>query len=117
MAANDEEFPRFEFDSWARLASEDPSSFEEARRLMLDSLIASAPEFIQSRLRGLQWQVDRLRELNPPLGACVKITNLMWDQVLGENGLIDNVDRLTKRPLEEDPPRGGAQVLHFTPRT
>ncbi len=117
MATNDQDFPSFEFETWSRLASEDPTSFEEARRLMLDSLIAAAPEPIQPRLRGLQWQVDRLRELNPPLGACLKITNLMWETVLGENGLVDNMERLTKLPPDKERPRSSGTVINFTPRT
>jgi hypothetical protein len=118
MATNEQDPPDFEFDSWARMASEDPSSFEDARRRMLESLIDSAPEHAQTRLRGLQWQVDRMRELHPPLSACVKITNLMWDQVLGENGLIANVERLIRNPEPEGRPtaKSTATVLPFTPR-
>ena len=116
MSTDDSSFPGFEFEEWVRLASEDPASFEEARRAMLDSLIAAAPETVQPRLRGLQWQVDRLRELHNPLGACVKISNLMWHQVLGEDGLLDNVKRLGNQQCPERPIKPPGKVLCFAPR-
>ncbi len=66
----------FAFDSWAKLSRDDPASFEHARKLMVESLIESAPT--QPRLRGLQWQIDHLRERTAtPLNACLKISNLM----------------------------------------
>jgi len=116
MPTDDTSFPGFEFEQWARLASEDPASFEEARRLMIDSLIAAAPETVQLRLRGLQWQVDRLRELHNPMGACVRISKLMWRQVLGEDGLLDNVQRLGNRSSQERPSKVPGKVLRFAPR-
>ena len=116
MPTDDASFPGFEFEQWVRLASDDPASFEEARRLMIESLIAAAPETIQLRLRGLQWQVDRLRELHNPMGACVRISKLMWHQVLGEDGLLDNVQRLGSRPSPERPSKVPGKVLRFAPR-
>jgi hypothetical protein len=116
MQPDDTSFPGFEFEQWARLANDDPASFEEARRLMIDSLIAAAPEGIQLRLRGLQWQVDRLRELHNPMGACVKISKLMWHQVLGEDGLLDNVQRLGNRESANRTEKLPGKVLRFAPR-
>jgi len=87
-----DEFP---FDDWMRLAAEDPDSFEKARRLMIDSLIEAAPLPAQPRLRGLQWQVDQARTLTRnPLGACVRISNLMWQKLLGPDGLVEQLERL-----------------------
>ena len=81
MRHDDYDFP---FDFWARLAVEDPGSFEEARRLMIESFIDAAPPERQPRLRGLQWQVDQIRARTPnPMGTCVKISNMMWEKVLG----------------------------------
>jgi len=92
MNGDEADFP---FDDWARLASEDPDSFEAARRLMIDSLIESAPAPTQARLRGLQWQIDHLRTVAPtPLGACVKISNLMWQKLLGPDGLVAHLEHL-----------------------
>lgn len=89
---DDYEFP---FDYWASLAADDPASFEEARRLMIESLIESAPAERQPRLRGLQWQIDQVRALTPsPLGACMKMSNMMWDKVLGAGGLVEHLEEL-----------------------
>lgn len=89
MRDEDTEFP---FDFWAHLAADDPASFEEARRLLLESLIESAPPEHRHRLRGLQWRVDQIRARAPDaLGACAKISNMMWDSVLGQDGLVDRL--------------------------
>ena len=109
MSGDDADFP---FDDWARLASEDPDSFEAARRLMIDSLIETAPAPVQARLRGLQWQIDHLRTLTPtPLGACVKISNLMWQKLLGPDGLVEHIERLGSGDLPPDQPRSSGQVI------
>jgi len=109
MNGDEADFP---FDDWARLASEDPDSFETARRLMIDSLIEAAPAPVQARLRGLQWQIDQVRTMTPtPLGACAKISNLMWQKLLGPDGLVEQLERLGSG---ESPPRqtqASAQVI------
>jgi hypothetical protein len=79
---------RFPFDYWVGLARVDPDGFETERRALLERLIESAPSVRRLRLRGLQWQVDQLRRLaGSPLGACMRISGLMWDRVLGDGGL------------------------------
>ncbi len=112
---NDEEFP---FDEWVNLARQDPRAFESARRQVLQSLIASAPAAQRQRLEGLQWQIDRERELaDNPMSSCFKISSLMWDKVLGENGLVDNLEQLCGvKPIRQQPAQQ-ATVLPFLPRT
>ena len=102
----------FEFDYWASLANGDPEAFERARREVLASLIESAPDTSRRRLTGLQWQVDRVREqADTPLGACLRISGMMWDKVLGEDGLVERMEELTgERPPRERPLRS-AEVL------
>lgn len=101
------------FDRWAKLAADDPASFEAARRLMIESLIESAPEAARRRLRGLQWRVDQVRAQAPsPMSACLRISNLMWDSVLGEAGLLHRLERPTE-PRRED--AQGATLLTFPP--
>ena len=107
----------FHFDYWAKLAADDPDGFEDARRQMIDSLIDSAPEHHHPRLRGLQWQVDRTRERSSSaLGSCAKISNLMWDKLLGDGGLVQQIERLTHD--RELPARAAKQatVLPFPTR-
>ncbi len=109
MHGDETDFP---FDDWARLASEDPDSFEAARRLMIDSLIEAAPAPVQARLRGLQWQIDHVRTQTPtPLGACVKISNLMWQRLLGPDGLVDQLERLGSGEDAPGKSPAGARVI------
>jgi hypothetical protein len=41
----------------------------------------------RERLRGLQWRIDQARRNRSPLSACIYISNMMWDHLLGPNGL------------------------------
>lgn len=111
---NDDDFP---FDEWANLARHDPHGFEQARRKVLQSLIESAPPTQRRRLEGLQWQIDRERErTDNPLAACLKISSMMWDKVLGEDGLVDNLEQLAGMKAPRERPRRQAAVLPFTRR-
>lgn len=113
MHNDDYEFP---FDYWAQLAADDPGSFEEARRLMIDSFIESAPPERQQRLRGLQWQVDQIRARSQsPMGACVKISNLMWDKVLGADGLVEHLEQLGSGKTGARPAPVSADILPLRP--
>lgn len=86
----------FAFDHWASLARHDPRAFEAARRALLQSLIESAPLTQRRRLAGLQWRIDRERERSDnPMASCIKVSNMMWDKVLGEGGLVDNLEQLS----------------------
>jgi Protein of unknown function (DUF3135) len=108
-----DEFP---FDSWAALARNDPQAFELARKEMIAGLIDAAPERLRSRLEGLQWQVDTLRQRAPnPLSACLKISSLMWDNVLGEQGLAARLRELGTGERKASPLQPG-QVVAFKPR-
>jgi hypothetical protein len=110
----------FEFEYWAALADNDPAAFEDARRAVIDSLIEAAPPESRRRLAGLQWQVDTIRErAHTPLKACIDISGMMWDTVLGEDGLVERLEELagqrapreraaqaaTVLPLRRTPPR------------
>lgn len=112
MSSDESEFP---FDFWARLAENDPATFEEARRLVIDSMIESAPERNRPRLRGLQWQIDAVRDrAGSPLGACVRLSGMMWQTLLGEQGLVDHMRQLAEG-LPGEPPAGhrSATLLRF----
>lgn len=113
---NDDE--AFAFDQWASLARRDPGAFEAARRALLQNLIESAPLNQRRRLTGLQWQIDRERErTDNPLASCIKVSNMMWDKVLGEGGLVDNLEQLSgAKPISERAHRQ-ASVLPFKRHT
>lgn len=110
----DKEFP---FDQWASLARHDPRAFEAARRQVLQSVIASAPQGQRRRLEGLQWKIDRERELaDNSLAFCFKLSSLMWDKVLGDNGLVDNLEQLRRVKPPREQPTQQVAVLPFLRR-
>ncbi len=80
--------PAFDFDEWERLARTDPDAFEERRRLAIEELISRASEDRRQRLRGLQFRVDMERQRAPtPMAACLRLYTMMWDSVIGPDGL------------------------------
>lgn len=107
----------FDFARWSKLASEDPERFEAERAVVIADLIDQAPDSTKRRMVGLQWQIDRMREQAPnPMAACVKMSKMMWDSVLGKGGLLETLDRLQgvdPRSLESGP---AAAVLPFRAR-
>lgn len=85
----------FEFETWQRLAKEDPERFEARRLEAIQRFIDSAPESKQARLRGLQWQVDQARaRAKSPMGACARVSALMWESVAGRDGLLESLTSL-----------------------
>lgn len=101
----------FDFDKWARLAHADPKAFELKRKNTIEAVISDAPVRCQAQLRRMQWKLDRIRETTPtPLAACVRMQEMMWDSVLGEDGLLA---RLRQLPVHDGTGRKTAQVLEF----
>jgi hypothetical protein len=105
---------QIDFDDWSELAARDPDAFERRRAAVLEEFIQQAPENRQQRLRRLQWRIDRTRELAPtPLAACVKISQMMWDSLLGDSGLLEALEQLqAPKRAPKQPPRSAA-VLDF----
>lgn len=86
-----------DFDVWFQLALKDPEAFERKRKLLVEATIENAPVDKQERLRCLQWRIDRVRDLSStPMSACIKISRLMWDNVVGSNGLLENLQELSQ---------------------
>ena len=80
----------FDFDQWSALAANDPDAFERRRAALLDALIARAPAHRQIALRRLQWRVDaERRRSGSDLGACLKLSEMMWERLVGPSGLLD----------------------------
>ncbi len=70
----------FNFKEWSELAQTDPDRFEAKRSRVINEAIRRVPPNRQQMLRGLQWRVDRVRELKrTPLAACIAITDMMWE--------------------------------------
>lgn len=69
-----------EFDTLVKMAQESPDELEALREEMVESVISSARQDFQRRLRGLQFQIDMTRaKSKTPLAACIRITELMYD--------------------------------------
>lgn len=105
--------PQIDFEAWADLARRDPAAFERLRTELIEDFLQQVPRERQERLRRLQWRIDRTRErASNPLSACIQISRMMWDSVLGDGGLLDALERL-RRPCRPPPPIRQARILPF----
>lgn len=77
-----------DFDHLLQLAEEDPARFENMRQAAIDDFISTLPEERQERMRRLQWRIDQERRNRTPLSACVKISSMMWEHMVGPQGLL-----------------------------
>lgn len=86
-----------DFDTWAELAQNDPKGFETLRLKTIEAAIEKAPVENRERLRRLQWRIDQERRLaRTPMGACIRISRMMWRNVLGPGGLQDRFVQLQR---------------------
>ncbi len=91
----------FDFEYWAELAKNDPEEFERLRKEQIDKIIEESPEDMQKRMQGIQWQIDQIRQTSKtPMAACIKISSMMWDNVLGDNGLVEAIEKLQSSDSE-----------------
>lgn len=110
-----------DFDEWATLAKDDPQAFEKMRLAAIDEYLASVPDTHRQRLRRLQWRIDQERRLaRSPMSACLRISRMMWDSLLGEGGLRDQLAGLASvwrggegLPLSVPANSEGAQIIAF----
>ena len=71
-----------DFEQWSTLASSDPQKFEELRQDQISAIIEKASsQRLKTRLRGLQWRIDKIREQHKDsaMAACIAISELMWE--------------------------------------
>lgn len=102
------------FDDWMALGRSDPMAFEERRRRVIEEAIARAPQRMRPRLSALQWRIDMERSrASNPLSACIRLYNMMWKTLCGENGLISAIGDLTATTHS---PRHSAKVITFVRR-
>lgn len=103
-----------DFDQWAALAKSDPEAFEAKRAQAIEALIQRLPEHKQQRMRCLQWKIDQVRgRAGNPMSACIKISEMMWDSLVGPGGLQEALERVGNRDFS---PRPKADVLNFDAR-
>lgn len=87
------ELDDMDFDQLSELAMQNPDLFESLRRQAIDEVIAKAPQAQQQRLRCLQWRIDQERRRSgSALGACIRISRMMWKSLAGRGGLLDHLD-------------------------
>jgi len=104
-----------DFDSLSALAADDPEAFELRRREVIDAAIARANPRRQVRLRGLQWRIEQVRRrAGTPLAACISLTDMMWESVLGEEGLLDVLHHGGPQSTSEE--RAAASVVALPTR-
>lgn len=78
---------RLDFDYLTDLARSNPSEFERLRLNAIEGYLSSLPQERQQRMRRLQWRIDQVRRRHTPMGACIRLSNMMWDHLLGTDGL------------------------------
>ena len=101
----------FNFDQWADMAKRNPAQFESMRQQVIDDLIDQAPEHLRQRMEGLQWQIDQIRNrATNPMAACLRISQKMWDNILGERGLLTALQE-PERILKAPPPHRQDNVI------
>ena len=92
---SEETTPGKDFATWSRIAQEDPDAFESMRLAAIEDFLQTVPPESRERLRRLQWRIDQERRLaNSPMGACIRLSRMMWEQVLGDSGLRERFREL-----------------------
>ncbi len=115
----------FNFDYWCELAKNNPAKFDKERSAAIEEVIATAPKAeTRDRLRKLQWRVDAERKIsNNPMQACLKIYNMMWGKVYGDEGLLCSLNTLLEyntgkaADYEKIAIKKSADILVFPART
>ena len=102
------------FDEMVRLAKTNPETLENIRRVLIEDLIADAPEYCQRRLRGLQFQIDmERRKAGNPMGACVKISKMMHDSLFQLRETLNGFTGQSAFAEPEPSYNTSAEVLRF----
>ena len=103
-----------DFDQFSKLAKSDPEAFEAKRAELIEQMIQRMPAHKQHRMRCLQWKIDQVRkQASNPMAACIKLSEMMWDSLVGPGGLREVLERVGERNFEP-PPK--ASVLEFQPK-
>lgn len=101
-----------DFEHWARLASTDPQKFEQLRQDKITALIERASGKRQQRLRGLQWQIDTIRDQHKDsaMAACLAISELMWETF---EHLAELLQAQAEKGLSAPVPQLQAKIIPF----
>ncbi len=90
------------FDELLTLAQNDPEALEALRQKHVDLIINNADPSHQTRLRGLQFQIDAQRQIHTdsPMGSCMKISKMMHESFAELRGWMNQVSGLND-PIRE----------------
>ena len=111
-----ENIQALDFKVWSDLAQQDGDTFESMRLAAIEEFIGSAPEQQQHRLRCLQWRIEQERRLSrSPMGACIRISRMMWESAIGEDGLVNHIRRLKEFCEEDDNPTTPSSLATVIP--
>jgi len=103
-----------DFDQFSKLAKSDPEAFEAKRAEVIEQVIQRMPAHKQHRMRCLQWKIDQVRrQAGNPMAACIKLSEMMWDSLVGSGGLREVLERVGEGNFEPPP---AASVLEFQPK-
>lgn len=110
-----------DFDEMLALAKTDPASFEAKREEYIESFLTSVPADKQTRLRGLQWQIDQTRQLaHTPMASCIAISNMMWDSLhqlsQQQRELVKLATGQTSQFVNVQPASSKATIIRFPAR-
>jgi hypothetical protein len=84
----------FDWETWSGLARFDPEAFERRRRDAIEALIASVPAHKRAALDALQCRIElERRRSSSSLGACVRLSNLMWRRFVELQQALDALTR------------------------
>lgn len=114
----------FDFDTWMRLARDDPEAFERRRREEIQAIISRAPEHTREKLTRLQWRIDAERaRCKTPFQSALRLNQMLLDSYLGEHGLaaaifeLDTMFNGATHDFSPIPlPKRDADVLAFHPK-
>ncbi len=102
-----------DFDAWSALAADDPGRFEQRRSELIGEVIGLTAAERQQRLKCLQWRIDKIRQTShTPLAACIKLSKMMHDSVLGKGGLQERLYQSLGR-IPATPQIHNATILPF----
>jgi len=86
----------FDFETWAKLAKENPEEFERRRHEEIRKVIDARPD-LRPRLEGLQFRLDAERKLaRTPLKACLRMSTLMWESFYDLKDQLDGLAAETR---------------------
>lgn len=108
----------FNFDEWMQLAEEDPQAFEEKRQVAIFDVIDNASTSSKRRLQGLQWQIDKVsKQSGNRIASCLKISQMMWVNVQGEDGLLEKLNQLIGQASIIQKEKKSAEIVNLQAAT